>query len=103
MMIGYFSLMIVIIYSLVIHTAILTFIIMMIIILVEGCDIFENTNNCNCIDYNGTMNFYEYYDDDWDDDYWNDDQSGDGDFNYQMCENGCIYNIEKNVYLLYST
>ena len=50
------------------------------------------------------MNFYEYYDDDWDDDdYWNDDQSGDGDFNYQMCENGCIYNIEKMYILLYST
>ena len=64
---------------------------------IEGCYIFEETNNCNCLDYDGPLNFYEYYDDDW-----NDVQYGDGIFNYQMCENGCIYNIKKNVYPNYT-
>ena len=64
---------------------------------VEGCNIFEKTNNCNCLDYDEALNFYEYYDDDS-----ADDQSVDGSFNYQMCENGCIYNIKKNVYPNYT-
>ena len=66
---------------------------------IEGCNLFEENNRCNCLDYNGTMIFYDYYDDD---DYFNDDQVGDGSFNYDMCEHGCNFQMSRYVYPNYT-
>ena len=64
----------------------------------EGCDLFDKNNRCNCLDYNGTMNFYDYYNDD----YFDNDQIGYEIFNYDMCEHGCDFQMSRYVYPNYT-
>jgi len=59
----------------------------------EGCNLFNENNRCNCLDYNGTMIFYDYYDD---------DQVGDGSFNFNMCDHGCNYQMSQYIYPNYT-
>ena len=42
----------------------------------QGCDMFEDNQRCNCQEYEGPQNFIEYYDDYYS--YYDDDQIGTG-------------------------
>ena len=71
----------------------------------KGCDLFQTNKYCNCMDYNQSLNVYDYYDDDYfyyDDDYYTDDIMGDGSFDYHKCAYGCDYSLKQYVYPNYT-
>ena len=68
----------------------------------KGCELFDEKKNCNCLEYNKSINVLneEYYYDD--ENYYTDDIMGDGEFDFHKCDFGCDYSMRKYVYPNYT-